>query len=653
MTIQGLQPARVSTLQASNAALQSIDSAQLQMLQVENEISTGKQLNVPSDNPGAAAVVVQLQQTLNVQQTYSSNITQATSQLGETDNALGSLTDLLQKAQTLASQDVNTGISASERKQDANTVQSLYNQALSLANSQFNGIYLFGGDQQNTAPYADTTGGVQFVGSSNVLSNQVSENSSLPFQVSGPSVFGSTTQTVNGSANLMPQITANTRLADLNGANGGGVHLGAIQIGNGTITKTVDLTHADSVGDVINAINNAGVGNITAAIGANGSLTLGTSGNDNITVTNVSGDTTASDLGIQQTTGAGAGQPVNGAGLQPLVTLLTPVSALNNGVGIDTADGMIITNGGAATTIKFTSPPLPVNPNVQDMLNAINAAGVNVKAQINAAGTGIDITNNNQGSQMTIAENGGTTATDLGVRTFAGNTPLSQLNSGNGVTITPGPAFNITRADGSTFAVNINGAVTIQDVINKINAADTNNGAQPPELVASLAANGNGITLTDSTGGPGTLSAAPINGSSAATQLGLIGSTVTANNTTLTGADVNPVSARGIFSDLASLRDALTNNNVGGITAAAQSLAADQQQVVDVRAQAGSTSQALASTQTELTSQGTATTTLISHLQDTDLATAITNLTTLQTTLQASMEAASRTLGLNLMNFLH
>jgi flagellar hook-associated protein 3 FlgL len=652
MSISPLQPAGVSTLQVSDAALQSINSAQTQLLQVENQISTGKQLNVPSDNPGASAVVVQLQQTLNVQQTYSNNITQATSQLGETDNTLGTLTGLLQQAQSLASQDVNTGVSAAERQQDASTVQSIYNQALSLANSQFNGVYLYGGDQQSTAPYVASNGGVQFVGSSNVLSNQVNDNLSLPFQVSGPSVFGSTSQTVNGTANLTPQVTANTRLADLSGGNGDGIRLGAIQISNGATTQTVDLTHADSVGDVIDAINNAGVGNITATIGPNGALTLGTTGNDDISVTNVAGDTTASDLGIQQATGAGAGQPVNGASLGPLVSPLTPISALNNGQGIDTTDGMVITNGAAKATIKFTSPPLPANPNVQDMLNAINGAGVYVDAQINAAGTGIDITNNNQGTQLTIAENGGTTATDLGVRTFAGNTPLSQLNNGQGVTTGTGPSFTITRADGSTFSVNISGAVTIQDVINEINAADTNNGAQPPELVASLAANGNGITLTDSTGGAGTVSVAAINGAPAATQLGLIGTGATANANTLTGADVNPVAAQGIFSDLANLRDALSNNDVGGITAAAQGLAADQQQVIDVRAQAGSTSQALAAQQTEITSQGTATTTLISNLQDTDLASAITNLTTLQTTLEASMQAESRTLSLNLMDFL-
>jgi flagellar hook-associated protein 3 FlgL len=639
-------------MEAATAGLQSIESAQQQMLQVENQISTGKQLNVPSDNPAASAVVVQLQQTLNVQQTYSSNITQATSQLGEADNSLGSLTTLLQQAQTLASQAANTGVSAAERQGDADVVQSIYNQALSLANTQFNGLYLYGGDQQSTAPYVATGGGVQFVGSANVLSNQVSDNASLPFQVSGPSVFGSTSQTINGSTTLTPQISANTRLVDLNGANGDGVHLGVIQIGNGTTTQKVDLSHADSVGDVINAINGAAIGNITAAIGPNGSITLSTGGVDNITVSNVGGDTTASDLGISQATGAGAGQPVKGASLQPLVTPLTPISALNNGKGIDTTDGMVITNGGAKATIKFTSPPLPANPNVQDMLDAINGAGVNVKAQINADGTGINIVNNTQGTQMTIAENGGTTATDLGVRSFDLNTPLSQLNSGNGVTTGTGPSFTITRANGTTFPVDLTGAVTIGDVISKINAGDTNNGAQPAQLVASLAANGNGITLTDSTGGTGTISVAPINGSPAATQLGLIGSSVTAGAKVLNGVDVNPVAAQGIFSDLANLRDALTNNDIGGITNAAQALTTDQNRVIDVRAKAGATSQSLASSQAELTTQSTATTTLISNLQDTDMATAITNLTTLQTTLQASLEAESRSLSLNLMDFL-
>ena len=74
-----------------------------------------------------------------------------------------------------------------------------------------------------------------------------------------------------------------------------------------------------------------------------------------------------------------------------------------------------------------------------------------VTAAVNSAGNGISISNPVQGSQMTISENGGTSAADLGVQTFNAQTPLSQLNGGQGVSIaSSGNDFTITTASNGT-----------------------------------------------------------------------------------------------------------------------------------------------------------------------------------------------------------
>jgi flagellar hook-associated protein 2 len=470
--------------------------------------------------------------------------------------------------------------------------------------------------------------------------------------VDGAAVFGATSKAVQGSVDLTPQVTAQTRLADLKGANGLGIRPGSVLLGNGATSKVIDLSHADSVGDVAAAIDAAGVGNVTAAVGPGGSLTLSGTGADNITVDEVAGGSTASDLGLYHPTASGAGAPVNGAGLQPVVSPLTPLSDLRGGLGIDTAHGLVITNGTAKATVALTSPPLPTPPTVQDLLNAINGSGADVLARVNPAGTGIDIVNPVQGTKMTIAENGGTTAADLGVLSFSGATLLSTLNGGKGVGTIPGADFQVTRADGSTFGVDVDGAKTVQDAIDKINAADTGNGAQPAKLVASLSADGSGITLTDSTGGAGAVSVSAAGGSTAAGDLGLTGPGATAAGNVLSGADVGQVGADGIFANLAKLRDALSNNDQGGITAAAQGLQTDQDRVIAVRGSAGATAQALQAKQTQLGDEDLATNTLLSSLQDTDFTKAITQFQSLQTALQATLETASRTLQLSLMNFL-
>ena len=229
------------------------------------------------------------------------------------DTSLGDLTDLLRQAQSLASADAGTDVSAAQRAADADVVQTLYDQALSLGNQQFNGTYLFGGDKNDHRPLRREQRRRPVRRLLRPPPEPGRRQQSMSFQVDGAAVFGATSKAVAGSADLTPQLTAQTRLADLKGANGAGVRLGSIQLGNGATTKVVDLSHADSVGDVVDAINAAGVGNVTASIGANGTLTLTGGGADNITVDEVAGGTTASDLGLYHPTASGAGVPVDGA----------------------------------------------------------------------------------------------------------------------------------------------------------------------------------------------------------------------------------------------------------------------------------------------------------------------------------------------------
>jgi len=626
---------RVSNLLQSSVSLNAIDNTQQQLLTMENELSTGKQVNQPSDNPSSAAIIQQLNQTLADRQSFSTNLDSANSQLGEVDNSLGSLNDLLQQAQSIASQNVGSTATASQRQSAAEVVQSIISQALSLGNTQFDGVYIFGGDKSNQPPFSQDNGAITFVGSATVLQNDVDTNTLEPFTANGAQIFGALSSQQTGATNLDPAATANTRLIDLNGATGNGVTLGSISISNGTTSAVVDLSHADTIGDVVNAINAAGLSGVTASIGTDG---LVLSGGGNISVNEVGGGTTAADLGILTPTGGGAGATITGQDLQAKVTPLTTLSSLRGGTGIDLS-GLTITNGTTTTNISFAGLST-----VQDVINAINGSSAGVTAQINSAGTGIDIVNPVQGNSMSISENGGTTATELGLRTMTPSTPLSSLNGGKGVGTVAGADLQITRRDGSTFQVNLSGATTVQDVINDINTADAGGG-----VMASFSTTSNGIVLTDSTGGAGTLSVSSINASTAAQDLGLTG---TAVGNTLTGSDVNPVEPTGIFSDLQALQQALENNDSDGITAAAQSLQNDYTRVSVARGVNGAQMQEVQNRQSQISTENTATQSFLSDLQDTDYTTAVTRFQDLQTALQANYQVTADIGSLSLLNFL-
>ncbi|MCY2954170.1 MAG: flagellar hook-associated protein FlgL [Planctomycetota bacterium] len=640
MAILPLQLARVSNTLRTTLTQQSITRTQRNLAQVQNELATGKRINVPSDDPGDAAMATQLRRMLDQHKTFSQNLQFAGSQLSEVDSTLGGLGDLVQQAIIVAQANLGSDVSDTQRSEAANIVQNLYQQAINLGNRQFRGMYLFGGDQGDQAPFVSESGGIKFVGSSRVLSNAVDVGTTMPFMVDGNEVFGALSTRVRGDVDLSGRLTLDTRLSDVRGATGDGVRLGTFQLSNGTLSANVDLANADTIGNVITAINTAAVGGITASIAADGnSLLLSGGPTESISVADFGTGTAAADLGIRTSTPAGPGVSLDGQTISPIVTPLTRLADLRNSLGIDTASGIIIGNGPKTATISLAAATT-----VQDLINAINDSGTGVFARINDAANGIDVINPTQGLSMTIAENGGTTAADLGVRSFGPNSPLSELNGGKGVRTVAGDDIQITRRNGTTLSVDLNSAKTIQDVIDAINAADAGGG-----VAASFATTGNGIVLTDSTGAAGTLAVAPVNFSMAADDLGLRAST-SAN--TLTGTDVNAVQTPGLFGNLAKLRDALTRSDQQAITEAAEGLEKDLKRVVCIRGQVGARIQDINSRQDRIDEQNLTTQSLLSTLEDTDYTEAITRFQTLQMALQANLQTAGKVLNLSLLDFL-
>jgi len=104
MSVLPVNLARVSNLLRTSVASQNIASTQRQLLEVQNELSTGKSINTPSDDPGRSAIIQQLQKTLESRQAYGDNLKHAGDHLGEVDSTLGDINDLIKQAQREAEQ---------------------------------------------------------------------------------------------------------------------------------------------------------------------------------------------------------------------------------------------------------------------------------------------------------------------------------------------------------------------------------------------------------------------------------------------------------------------------------------------------------------------------------------------------------------------
>ena len=131
-----------------------------------------------------------------------------------------------------------------------------------------------------------------------------------------------------------------------------------------------------------------------------------------------------------------------------------PVAAL--GFVLDQESGLQVTNGDQLHVVSIEDAET-----VEDLLNALNSSDAHLQAEINAARNGIDIRSRLSGSDFQIGENGGTTATELGVRTLHEGTRLEDANFGQGVHVASGTDFVIQRKDGLQLEIDVSDAATI------------------------------------------------------------------------------------------------------------------------------------------------------------------------------------------------
>jgi len=149
---------RIATETIYAQQTQAIDEQTALYAQLGAQLSSGKKLTQPSDDPSEIAQDLQLHSTISVQAQQSTNVQNAVSELTSTDSALSSLTSLLQSARQLAVQGSSDSLSASQRGAIADQVDQLLQQAIAIGNTQYDGQYVFGGSAAGATPPVQAQG---------------------------------------------------------------------------------------------------------------------------------------------------------------------------------------------------------------------------------------------------------------------------------------------------------------------------------------------------------------------------------------------------------------------------------------------------------------------------------------------------------------
>ena len=648
--------ARVPNLLAAQIVLGSLNRTNLGLLQTQVQLATGKLVNRPSDDAVAASTISVLDDIIERRNQRVRNLTHGESVLGNIDAALDEATAIAQEARGIGLSQIGVGSDSDTRQNEAKVIDLMLNEMVIIANRQYQDIFLFGGDVTARTPIVEHLTGLLYQGGGDGMSTDLGLSRSIPITMSGADAFGSLSARVKGDRDLDPGMVTNTRLVDLNGARGLGVSLGSINVDVGGTDVTVDLSEAHTVADVISAIQ-TGIQTVdpaaTVGISASGdAFAITLSAGFPVTISDLSADATAADLGIAQLFADGV--TTDGSDVDPKLTELTPVASLT-GVTVPLGTLRLI-NGGQTRDLDLSGAT-----NVQDIINAVEGLKIGIRVEIAATGDRLDFLNELSGGQMSIAEvAGGTMATELGVRSFTGSTLLADFNGGLGVQIRSGSVdpvsglpdpvadldFRVTIKDGRFFDVDLAGTKTVQDVLDAINAAAVP--IIPADFTARLAADGNGIEFVDNTG-PGTTSVTALNTSFAAEDLGILGSTTSA---IFSGEDRATVAVDSVFTHLMDLRDALMADDERGISLAVERLEPDITQLTKARAEAGVRSRRITdsiSREEDLRIQDMS---LRSQVQDLDFTEAAIRFATLQTQLEAGLRTAAQLQQLSLIDFL-
>jgi flagellar hook-associated protein 3 FlgL len=197
---------RITLIASNDQNLLTLENQETEINQISQTISSGQKMSSPSDDPYSWAQAMNVQQGVREYNSVLGNVSYANGFEQATSSALSQLSDLLSQAKDVA---ISAASSTSSSSSYTSEVSSILQQALNLANTQYDGEYIFAGTATDTAPYSiDSNGNVTGGGTGSIevrtgVSNGTDSNLTQ-INVPGDDVF---TFTSGGSTkNVLSQL---------------------------------------------------------------------------------------------------------------------------------------------------------------------------------------------------------------------------------------------------------------------------------------------------------------------------------------------------------------------------------------------------------------------------------------------------------------
>jgi flagellar hook-associated protein 3 FlgL len=173
------------------------------------ELATGKRVNLPSDDPAAAALDVENQSYQSQTDQYLQNTSSIENVFQTADSAISSVVTALNQAISLGTQGANGTTSSAQQQTLAQQVQSIQSEVVEFANTSYQGSYIFGGTETQSAPFAlDPTqpSGVSYTGNNGVNNVEIAQGTSIQANVPGNKLFLGAVGSVLGGPSVLGSL---------------------------------------------------------------------------------------------------------------------------------------------------------------------------------------------------------------------------------------------------------------------------------------------------------------------------------------------------------------------------------------------------------------------------------------------------------------
>jgi flagellar hook-associated protein 3 FlgL len=208
---------RITQATIASTALRGLQANLARTQTLQNQLSSGKQISQPSDDPSGTAAAMTLRSRRAADEQYLRNIDTATGRLSVTDNTLTQLSDRLRAVRDLVVQSRNGSIGSESQSAIASNVNAIRDEVVDLYNTTYLDRPIFGGTIQGLTT-VDSSG--NYLGNDAPVNARISTDDVLRIDVGGTAAGANTVpgMIAQVASNVAANGASDTDLSNLDGA---------------------------------------------------------------------------------------------------------------------------------------------------------------------------------------------------------------------------------------------------------------------------------------------------------------------------------------------------------------------------------------------------------------------------------------------------